>query len=203
MSSFPTINGPGGIDNFQADFNSLSARALAYIQANVGLTPPVVLTNTNPAQIPFSLVGAAAQSANYFQIRDSGANIRAFIDASGHIQSGAGTNPGAVRVDQGDGANSFVALVQTGDKSGLFRSGRDHFVYYNTSTGDTVIDRVFTSGNVDIRMQGTTVARFDASAVAGQTRMLVYDVDNGTLERVTVGAADSGGAGFKVLRIPN
>lgn len=45
--------------------------------------------------------------------------------------------------------------------------------------------------------------RTDWSSTAGQTRLLVYDVDNATLERVTVGAADSGGAGFKVLRIPN
>jgi hypothetical protein len=33
--------------------------------------------------------------------------------------------------------------------------------------------------------------------------MLLFDVDNNTQERVTVGIADSGGAGFKVLRIPN
>jgi hypothetical protein len=32
---------------------------------------------------------------------------------------------------------------------------------------------------------------------------MVWDNDNATLERVSVGAADSGGAGFKVLRIPN
>jgi hypothetical protein len=43
----------------------------------------------------------------------------------------------------------------------------------------------------------------DNSSVAGDTRFLVYDVDNGTLERVTVGIADSGGVGYKVLRIPN
>lgn len=48
-----------------------------------------------------------------------------------------------------------------------------------------------------------TVAEFDMSTTAGDTRFLIYDVDNGTLERVTVGAADSGGTGFKVLRIPN
>ena len=45
--------------------------------------------------------------------------------------------------------------------------------------------------------------RVDSNATAGNTRMLVWDVDNGQLERVSVGAADSGGAGFKVLRIPN
>lgn len=43
----------------------------------------------------------------------------------------------------------------------------------------------------------------DTDAVAGNTRFMIYDVDNATLERVTVGAADSGGAGYKVLRIPN
>ena len=50
---------------------------------------------------------------------------------------------------------------------------------------------------------GTASARFDGSVTAGTTRFLIYDVDNGALERVTVGAADSGGAGFKLLRIPN
>jgi phage baseplate assembly protein V len=43
----------------------------------------------------------------------------------------------------------------------------------------------------------------DASVVARDTRLLVYDVDNGTVERVSVGDPDSGGANFKVLRIPN
>lgn len=41
------------------------------------------------------------------------------------------------------------------------------------------------------------------TAVAADTFLMVYDVDNATLERVTVGAANSGGAGFKLLRIPN
>ncbi len=41
------------------------------------------------------------------------------------------------------------------------------------------------------------------TAVATETYLMLYDVDNATLERVTVGAADSGGVGFKVLRIPN
>lgn len=48
-----------------------------------------------------------------------------------------------------------------------------------------------------------TIAEFDMDTTAGNTRFLIYDVDNGTLERVSVGVADSGGAGFKLLRIPN
>lgn len=44
---------------------------------------------------------------------------------------------------------------------------------------------------------------FDNATTATWTRFLLYDVDNGQLERVSVGAADSGGAGYKVLRVPN
>jgi hypothetical protein len=45
--------------------------------------------------------------------------------------------------------------------------------------------------------------RIDTTSTARDTALMVYDVDNNTLERVTVGIADSGGAGFKLLRIPN
>lgn len=54
-----------------------------------------------------------------------------------------------------------------------------------------------------VAANGGEVARFDANATAGETRFMLYDVDNGALERVTVGVADSGGVGFKLLRIPN
>ena len=50
---------------------------------------------------------------------------------------------------------------------------------------------------------GTEVLRLDDDATAGNTRMLLYDVDAGALVRVSVGAADSGGVGFKALRVPN
>lgn len=41
------------------------------------------------------------------------------------------------------------------------------------------------------------------SGGAGSTRVKIWDYDNGQLEQVSVGAADSGGTGYKVLRIPN
>lgn len=41
------------------------------------------------------------------------------------------------------------------------------------------------------------------SQAALDTFLFIRDVDNGVLERVSVGAADSGGVGFKLLRIPN
>lgn len=42
-----------------------------------------------------------------------------------------------------------------------------------------------------------------ADLAATETSLWLYDNDNGAIQQVTVGAADSGGAGFKVLRIPN
>jgi len=60
-----------------------------------------------------------------------------------------------------------------------------------------------TTTSVNILYNSTEVARFDGDATSGNTRMLLWDVDAGALVRVSVGAADSGGSGFKVLRVPN
>lgn len=54
-----------------------------------------------------------------------------------------------------------------------------------------------------VTCDGVEKARWDTDATAGNTAMLIYDVDNAQMERVSVGAADSGGAGYKVLRIAN
>lgn len=76
------------------------------------------------------------------------------------------------------------------------------------STGNAVAGRVNLQTGVPgasgVTLQTARVsAAVQASIVAGQTDFLLFDVDNATLERVTVGAADSGGVGFKLLRIPN
>jgi hypothetical protein len=43
----------------------------------------------------------------------------------------------------------------------------------------------------------------DGNTTAAETPLLLLDIDKGTLQRVSIGAADSGGTGFKVLRVPN
>jgi hypothetical protein len=45
--------------------------------------------------------------------------------------------------------------------------------------------------------------RVDLDATAGNTRALLWDVTAGALKRVSIGATDSGGVGFKLIRIPN
>lgn len=47
------------------------------------------------------------------------------------------------------------------------------------------------------------IFKIDNNSTAGNTRMLIYDVNSGAAVRVSVGANDSGGTGYKVLRIPN
>jgi hypothetical protein len=86
---------------------------------------------------------------------------------------------------------------------------------YNTGTTNVGLDGKFvfganaTTGVVSsvaatvLDVNGTEVLKVDASATANDTRLLLWDVTAGSLRRVTIGAADSGGAGFRVLRIPN
>lgn len=73
---------------------------------------------------------------------------------------------------------------------------------FHNNTGSVQV-AASASNRVQNIVGGVEVARFDDNATAGQTRFFIYDVDNGTLERVSVGAPDSGGVGYKVLRIPN
>ena len=67
---------------------------------------------------------------------------------------------------------------------------------------DTGLQRL-SANTVHLIAGGVSAISGDNNTTAGETRLRVWDVDNGTLERVTVGAADSGGAGYKVLRIAN
>lgn len=116
------------------------------------------------------------------------------------------------------GTNTTKSATQSGDLIGSVSA----FGYqtttgaYLTNAGSAVafvaIDN-FTSTAAGSRTElhatqsGTTtseaVLRADKPTTATQTALTIYDVDNNALERVTVGAADSCGAGFKCLRIAN
>lgn len=45
--------------------------------------------------------------------------------------------------------------------------------------------------------------KLDGNTTSGETPLLLLDIDKGTLQRVSIGASDSGGTGYKVLRVPN
>lgn len=61
-----------------------------------------------------------------------------------------------------------------------------------------------TTGKVlEVLNANTTLMGVGPTPTAGQTGLYLYDADNDTLQQVTLGAADSGGLGFRCLRIPN
>lgn len=60
------------------------------------------------------------------------------------------------------------------------------------------------SGGLAVASGGEEVAYFDSVGPDETAMLLRYDPGTGpVLERVTVGAADSGGTGYRVLRVPN
>lgn len=131
--------------------------------------------------------GAAASAANQFVVQAIydgyfGNGISAGVPSNFalHATSGAGTDI--------SGADFTLAA---GQPTGSGTPGEIIFQTAPTGATGTTLRTLADAG------------KFDASTTAGDTRFFLYDVDNGTLERVTVGAADSGGSGFKVLRIPN
>lgn len=78
-------------------------------------------------------------------------------------------------------------------------AGANDEVLFNNA-GTVGSDSNFTWDGTIFTLPGLVV---DDDATALNTRLLVYDVDNAQLERVSVGIADSGGNGFKLLRIAN
>ena len=141
-----------------------------------GATSPVTLTASTAAEVPLRINLAASQSANAFSIFNSSNVFYAGFTSSGALS-----------------VRKLISFSDYGDMSlgNYFEDGRFVFNY----NGSTSIQFRNNSAEIDFQVNRTTTA--------GQTRMMVWDVDNGTLERVTVGAADSCGTGFKCLRIPN
>lgn len=73
-----------------------------------------------------------------------------------------------------------------------------------TGTPGCVVIQTSVAGSSGATPQTLSDAcKFDGNTTSGETRMLLLDIDAGTLKRVSIGSADSGGTGFKVLRVPN
>lgn len=74
---------------------------------------------------------------------------------------------------------------------------------YQSSGGAVQLNVAPAGALADDPITWETALQVDRHTTAGETRMMIYDVDNGTLERVKVGAPDSAGVGKKVLCIDN
>ncbi len=169
-------------------------------------------TNLSAAATPLVIVGGGAMTVTH----------------AGNIVLGHGFTSFAANVCAigGTATNSFITTVvvgrgdtHTATLGGLAIRCTNGITTNNLAMGDLTLTAPLGTGNatpgaIGLRtgVQGVagnaqqaarTGVGVQASTTAADTDLLVYDVDNATLERVTVGAADSGGVGFKVLRIPN
>jgi len=95
------------------------------------------------------------------------------LDVNGIINAGSFAIAGEIRSVQGNGYDNYVSLkseyggVGSINKAGLFRSNTNYFVYYDTHTGDTVLDSTFASGDIIFSHQGAQQMRIDASGNVG------------------------------------
>jgi hypothetical protein len=190
-------------------FNNAGAfgGAAAVVYATTGTH--VVVTAQASSAVPLCVKGAASQTGNLIELKNSSNSIICSMAqptaANARLVIGEANQNGAsneLRLE-GDGATfGFISLSGLGSANGP--SGLD---YRNDGSGVRLY--AYSSKNCSIghmnlsRTVFTAEMQVDQSTTAGHTRLLLWDVDKGSLQRVSIGASDSGGIGFKVLRVPN
>jgi hypothetical protein len=103
-----------------------------------------------------------------------------------------------------DGDNLGVITFQGNDTTSSIRSDLAYITCAADGTHSAGNNPTRFTINVTPSGSATPMEEFRVShPAAGQTSLWLYDADNATMERVTVGVSDSAGVGFKVLRIPN
>lgn len=178
-----------------ADLFLASGAVINFANGDVTLTHSAdTLTFAGATSYNFdNQVHASGTAVNYVGLRatqsEDGASIGPFLVLDRLSASPAAADTiGAVAFNGRDSAGNVT------------RYGELHSVIVAATDG-TEIGRL----NLQTAQNGTPITHLavERNATATHTALLIWDVDNAALERVTVGAADSGGAGFKVLRIPN
>lgn len=136
--------------------------------------------------------GGSAGNPGFSKFDDSNTGIELAGSDVIHIVTGGSRK---VTIDSG-GTSTFVEAIREKDGS----AAAPAYTFSNDS--DTGLYSAVANA-LGVTCGGVDAIRVDNSATADQTRLLVYDVSAASLVRVTRGAADSGGSGFRVLRIPN
>mgnify|MGYP003393085710 CR=1 FL=1 len=184
-----------------------------------------VLVLTNGASLvnlgAANITTAAGDFAKFRGYASGVVRMVGYERASGAALAGSGiggstgaTDNAVLRADGTGGATVQSSQVKITDAGALLLdSGNVNGIYapyasfgtsvQNNSTNTYIIDVNAGNGYTRFIHHTDEVFRVDGSTTGGHTRMMIWDVDNGVMERVSVGAADSGGAGFKLLRIPN
>lgn len=153
------------------------------IGINSSLAAKLHILIGSAAEVGALIKMAAGQTADPFQVQPNGSTTpKVRIDNNGntYIDGRIFLSGGGNYIAHGD--SSFGDVLGTGDA----------VIGYNSAKAVKFRDNA-----------GVVTHTFDKPATTGQVGLMLWDADNSTMERVTVGAADSGGSGFKVLRIAN
>lgn len=151
--------------------------------------------------------GSYVRAQGGMKVTDNSGNVTNQVDAITTAQS----LPRGVTVESSTGTK--MLHFQTDNKVNFFDSNNRYIEQSgaNLNLKNDAGQITLTATNnlnlqgalVDFDAGGLNAGRFDANTTATNTRLLIYDVDNGQLERVSVGGFDSAGSGFKILKIPN
>jgi len=135
------------------------------------------------------------------------------LQAPGSVSGWGGSYPtvqlgdtGAIGGQGGAGLGNNISVLNNAYWTGTawkYVIGSEEASRYTQLNGEHIFYDVGTGSAGGTITWATRLTIDDGSATSGNTSLNVYDVDNDTLERVTVGGADSGGSGYKLLRILN
>jgi len=162
-----------------------------------------------------TIVGAFYSNRNYFT-QQTTIGSTASPDGTLHVlTASAGTVTANANADdlviEGSASYNGMSILSPDANAGRIMFGSPssnaHSIIesaYNAGAPTMSVITNISGGSVSLRGGANVFGlSVDGNATAAQTRLLIYDIDNATSSRVSVGAADSGGAGYKVLRIPN
>lgn len=249
---------PGGSSG-QVQYNNAGSFGGMTAVVYAGTGTHVVITSQAAATIPLCVKGAASQSGNLTEWKNSSNTNLAYVSAAGQIVGASFTsqasfisnayNSGLVLFDANgyfySRQNSYPGGTRYSPELGayddleiLVGSGRalrigkafsatptSQNIQATSGNGTNIVGAKLTvaagasSGNATpaivalaattVTTSGTTVQTLrdvlqcDGNTTSGETPMLILDCAKGTLQRVSIGASDSGGSGFKLLRVPN
>ncbi len=115
---------------------------------------------------------------------------------------------------RGETAN-YIGVTGATPALVLYETDTDESIVVKASASEVDISKVDSSNvtspifvgdesRVEIgQISGSFLAAFSETATAGNTSLILYDVDNGAAQRVSLGPNDSAGSGFRYLRVPN
>jgi hypothetical protein len=120
------------------------------------------IPNLSAAKITSGLTNTRVPFFNGTSLVDDGD-----LNKSGAVLSvGAASGSGEIRSYQIGGDIYYVAVKTASGKSGIFRSNTDFPFYYDTNTGETVVDATFSgAANILLKILGTEKARLNSTGM--------------------------------------